>query len=149
MCSLFEVPFKRLFAPTSRSWMPKIFWDLESLWKSNGKKWSQISTFFLKICCGEKSFLNLITFEVPFKRLFVPTSQSRTSKLFRDLESCGESIEKKWSQIWNFVFKNGLKSPRWKSFLRILFPFFTHFKRLFAPTSWRPMPKLFQILGEN
>ena len=38
----FEVPFKRLFAPTSRRRMSKIFRDSESLGKSNGKKWSQI-----------------------------------------------------------------------------------------------------------
>ena len=38
----FEVSFKRLFAPTSRSRMSYIFRDLESLGKSNGKKWSQI-----------------------------------------------------------------------------------------------------------
>ena len=34
----FEEPFKRLFAPTSRSQMSNIFRDLESLGKSNGKK---------------------------------------------------------------------------------------------------------------
>ena len=39
----FEVPFKRPFAPTSRSRMSNR--DLKSLGKSNGKKWSQISTF--------------------------------------------------------------------------------------------------------
>ena len=38
----FEVPFKCIFAPTSRSGMSKIFRDSESLGKSNGKKWSQI-----------------------------------------------------------------------------------------------------------
>ena len=38
----FEVRFKHLFAPTSRSRMSKIFRDSESLGKSNGKKWSQI-----------------------------------------------------------------------------------------------------------
>ena len=38
----FEVPFKRLFALTSRSRMSNIFRDSESLEKSNGKKWSQI-----------------------------------------------------------------------------------------------------------
>ena len=31
-----------LFAPTSRSCMSNIFRDSESLWKSNGKNWSQI-----------------------------------------------------------------------------------------------------------
>ena len=40
----FEVPFKRLFAPISRSRMSNIFRDSESLGKSNGKKWSQIGT---------------------------------------------------------------------------------------------------------
>ena len=43
----FEEPFKRLFAPTSRSWMSNIFRDSESLGKSNGKKRSQIWTFFV------------------------------------------------------------------------------------------------------
>ena len=38
----FEVLFKRLFVPTSQSWMSKMFRDPESLGKSNGKKWSQI-----------------------------------------------------------------------------------------------------------
>ena len=38
----FEVPFKRLFAPTSRCRMSNILGDAGSLGKSNGKKWSQI-----------------------------------------------------------------------------------------------------------
>ena len=38
----FEVAFNGLFAPTSQSWMSKIFSDSESLGKSNGKKWSHI-----------------------------------------------------------------------------------------------------------
>ena len=42
----FEVPFNGLFAPTSRSRMSNISRDLESLGKSNGKKWSNIWTFF-------------------------------------------------------------------------------------------------------
>ena len=41
----FEVPFKRLFAPPSRSRMSNIFKDLESLGKNNEKKWSRIGTF--------------------------------------------------------------------------------------------------------
>ena len=41
----FEVPLKRLFAPTSRSRMSNIFRDSESLGNSNGKKWSNIWTF--------------------------------------------------------------------------------------------------------
>ena len=46
----FEVPFKRLFAPTSPSQMSNIFRDSESLGKSNGKKWSQNWTFFCWFC---------------------------------------------------------------------------------------------------
>ena len=41
VCSLFEVPFKRLFAPTSRSQMSNIFRNLESFGNIYGKKWSQ------------------------------------------------------------------------------------------------------------
>ena len=41
----FEVPMKRLFAPTSRSRMSNIFRDSESLGEIHGKKWSQIWTF--------------------------------------------------------------------------------------------------------
>ena len=37
----FEVPFKYLFVPTSRSRMSNIFRALEFLGKSNGKKWSK------------------------------------------------------------------------------------------------------------
>ena len=49
----FEVPFNGLFAPTSRSWMSNIFRDLESLGKSDGKKWSNIWIFLFG--CGLKS----------------------------------------------------------------------------------------------
>ena len=41
----FEVPFNGFFAPTFRSRMSNIFKDIESLGKSNGKKWSNIWTF--------------------------------------------------------------------------------------------------------
>ena len=40
-------PFKRPFAPTSRSPMSKLFRFLESLGKSFGKKWSQIGKLLL------------------------------------------------------------------------------------------------------
>ena len=48
----------------------------------------------------------VFTFEVPFKRLFAPTSQSRMSNILRDLKSLGKSKWKKLSQIK----KIGLKS---------------------------------------
>ena len=60
-------------------------------------------------------------FEVPFNGLFAPTSQSRMSNIFRDSESVGKSNGKKWSQIWTFLFKNCLKSPRKKKFFSSFF----------------------------
>ena len=46
--STFEVPLNGLFAPISRSRMSNIFRDLESLGKSNGKKWSNIWTLLFE-----------------------------------------------------------------------------------------------------
>ena len=43
--------------------------------------------------------VRLFTFDVPFKRLFARTSQSRMSNIFRDSESLGKSNGKRWSQI--------------------------------------------------
>ena len=69
--STFEVPFNGLFAPFSRSRMSNIFRDLESLGKSNGKKWSniwiflfgsglksprKIQVFFCWFCLGPPSY---------------------------------------------------------------------------------------------
>ena len=71
----------------------------------------------------------VFTFEVPFKRLFARTSQSRMSNIFRDSESLGKSNEKKWSQIWTFWFESCLKLPRKKSF------FFADFA---LQTWWKP-----------
>ena len=61
----FEVPFKRLFAPISQSWMSNIFRDSESLGKSNGMKWSQIETFFFENgskIAAQKKFVFLADF---------------------------------------------------------------------------------------
>ena len=57
VCCLFVpfhvVYFEAYFAPTSRSRMSKDFRALESLGKSDGKKWSQNGSFLLE--CGLKS----------------------------------------------------------------------------------------------
>ena len=53
--------------------------------------------------------VHVFTFEVPFKRLFAPTSRSQMSNIFRDSESLGKSNGKKWSQIGTFLFGSGLK----------------------------------------
>ena len=66
VCSLLEVPFNGLFAPTSRSRMSNIVKDSESLGKSNGKKWSHIQTFLfgsgLKSPRKKKFIFRLILF---------------------------------------------------------------------------------------
>ena len=43
----------------------------------------------------------MFTFEVPFKHLLAPTSQSGMSNIFRDSESFSNG--KKWSQIETFI----------------------------------------------
>ena len=59
-------------------------------------------------------------FEKRKKRLFAPTSQSRMSNIFRDSESLGKSNGKKWSNIWTFLFGNGLKLLRKKKFFVVV-----------------------------
>ena len=56
----------------------------------------------LSISRNVRVFVRLFTFEVPFNGLFAPTSQSRMSNIFRDLESLGESNGKKWFHIWKW-----------------------------------------------
>ena len=120
----FSVFFNGIFAPTSRSKMSNIFRDSESLGKSNGKKWSQIWTFLFDNCLKSLrkkkfffyTFFGLLWFSVFFNGIFDPTSRSRMSNIFRDSESSGKSNGKKWSNIWTFLFRSGLKSPRKKKF---------------------------------
>ena len=80
--------------------------------------------------------------------ILAPISRCRMSKIYRDLESFGKSNRKKWTQMWLFFLKNGLKLPRQKKFLFMDFflsCLFTLFTRLFAPTSHSPMSKQFRF----
>ena len=63
----------------------------------------------LSISWNVRSCVCLFTFEVRFKFLFAPNSQSQMSKVIKDSESLGQSNEKKWSQIWNFFTNKGCK----------------------------------------
>ena len=83
----------------------------------------------------------LFTFEVPFKRLFAPTSRSRTSNIFRDSESLGKSNGKKWSQMWTFLFENCLKLPCKKKFFFFTFLVFFGF-RSFLTVFLPPLPEV-------
>ena len=53
----------------------------------------------LSVCLSVGLCVSLFTFEVPFNGLFAPTSRSWMSNIFKDSESLGKSIEKKWSNI--------------------------------------------------
>ena len=88
-----------------------IIFKASALWADAFYK-SKYPSVCLSVCLSVCVF----TFEVPLKRLFAPTSLSRMSHIFRDSESLGKSNGKKWSQIWTFLFKNCLKSPRKTSF---------------------------------
>ena len=105
---------------------------------------SLIWTFFLENCLKSPrkkkvfffTFFGLLRFLVFFKGLFAPTSWSRMSNTFRDLESLEKSNGKKWSQIWTFLLKNCLKSPLKKKFFSPLFLVFFGFRsflKVFLP----------------
>ena len=79
-------------------------------------------SFFLFFLC----FSVCHTLFTLFNGLFAPTSRSPMSKLFRYSESLGKSNQKKWSQSWTFLLKNGVKSQ--SQFLRDFF--FISFLRL-------------------
>ena len=89
---LFLTLFKGLFAPTSQSQMFKLFRFLESLGKSNGKKWSQIWKLLLikgvkcKIAAAKKVF-NGFVFKGSLRlNVFLPTlPKVQTFKIFRIL----------------------------------------------------------------
>ena len=99
-------------------------------WNCRREKKKLFKDFFLLI---------FFTFEVPFKRPFAPTFLSQMSKIFRDLEFFGKSNGQKWSQIWTFLLKNGLESPRHqKFFLRIFFFICSLHLNIFLP----PLPKV-------
>ena len=66
----------------------------------------------MSVCQSVRLSFRLFSFEVPFKRLFAPISQSRMSNIFRDSEFLRKSNGKKWSQIGTFLFGSGLKSQK-------------------------------------
>ena len=109
----FEVPFKRLFAPTSWSWMSKIFKDSESLGKNNGKNWSQIwklliingvisprksNSFWANFALLRRIFLVLV-FLTPFNGILPPLLKVQFSNFLEFWNPCGKSYGNKWSQI--------------------------------------------------
>ena len=117
-----------VFLPPIPSWMSS-FRDSEFLWKSNGKKSSQIwklllikgvksprkNCFVANFALLSRIFLILV-FLTLFNGLFAPTSQSPMSKNLDFWSPWGKNNGKKWSLIWKLLLINGVKSPRKKKF---------------------------------
>ena len=72
--------------------------------------------FYKSICPYVCVSVCLFTFEIQFKRLFAPPSESWMSKIFRDSESLGKSNANKWSQICKLTLIKGVEWPRKKKF---------------------------------
>ena len=120
------------------------------------QKWCKISAAkkgFVRIFCS----LRLTVF-------LAPTSQSLMSKLFWYSESLRKNKEKKWSQIWTFLLKNGVKLQRRKGFLWSFFicslrlkvylpslseiqcPFFFRFKESFGKSYGKKWSQIVKLL---
>ena len=98
----FEVPFNGLFAPTSQSQMSNIFRDLESLGKSNGKKWSQIWNFFenrLKLPHKKKKFFVFVFY------FFFPLLRYRLTVFLPPLPKVGCPIFLEIPNPWGKVME--------------------------------------------
>ena len=93
----------------------------------------------MQVCVSVCPSVRVFTFEVPFKRLFAPTSQSQMSNILRDSESLRKRNGKKWYQIGTFLFGSGLKSPNKKNrFFWLILPYKTRWKPRF-PIDQRPL----------
>ena len=111
------------------------------------------------VCLSVCQSVCLFTFEVTFKRIVAPTSQSRMSKVFRDSESFGKSNGKNWSRIWKLLVIKGVKLPRAKKIvLGHILPYWTKFfwywcfsllLTVFFPKSNAQTFEIFGILGEK
>ena len=68
--------------------------------------------------------VHLFTFEVSFKRLFAPTSQSRMSKIFLEIRNrWGKVMVRNGLRLEHFCFVSGLKSQKKKnSFFWLILP---------------------------
>ena len=104
--------------------------------------------FLKSICPSVSPPVCVFTFEVPFKRLFAPTFQSRMSNIFRDLESLGKRNEKKWYQIWTFFVGKWSKIIKQTKnsffFMILLLSLFGHLRRLVFDQS-SPVDPIFRI----
>ena len=103
MCSLLRYHLNVFLPSISKVGYPKKLKNQNPLEKVVERNGLRFEYSCLKL--PRRFFLShLFTFEVMFKRLFAPTSQSQMSNMLRDLESFEKGNGKKWSQIWPFFF---------------------------------------------
>ena len=95
-------------------WFPSLF---PSHFQSIGPLGRCFLYVDLSICVSVCLSDRLFTFEVPFKRLFAPTSQNQMSKILRDSESLGGRNEKKWFELWKLLLIKGVKTQNKKKFV--------------------------------
>ena len=104
VCSLLRYRLTVFLPPLLEVGCPLLL-EIRNPWgkvmERSGLRYEHFCLKLSKIAAQKIVFFSLIffTFKVPFNSLFVPTSQSRMSNIFRDLESLGKSKGKKWSQI--------------------------------------------------
>ena len=105
----FEAPFTGLFAPNSWSRMSNIFRDLESLGKSNGKKWSQIWTFLFENCLKsprkkkKSSLFSLLRYRLT---VFLPPLPEVWCPIFLEIRNpWGKEIERRGLRYEHFCLK--------------------------------------------
>ena len=129
-------PFKKKIAPTSPSWMSKVFRDYESLGKSNGNKWSQIWKLLLikgvkllrKKNCFQTNFalmsriVMVLVFLTPPNGLVPPHPEVQRAKFSDFWNPLGKSNRKKRYQIWKLLLLKGVKSPSRKKLFTDFFP---------------------------
>ena len=77
-----------------------LFFKASALWTDAFYK-----SIFPSLCVFVRVSVRLFPFEVPFKHLFAPTSQSRMSKMFRDSESLGKVRERSGLRYEHFGLK--------------------------------------------
>ena len=78
---------------SSRSIIAVLFFKASTLWAD---------AFYRLKCPSVCPSVGLFTFEVPFKRLFAPTYQSRMSNNFRDSDSLEKSMKRSGLRFENF-----------------------------------------------
>ena len=82
-----------------------------------------ISRFVCRsVCLSVRLSVRVFTFELPFKRLFAPTSWNQMSNIFRDSKSLGKSNGKTWSQIWTFLVWKWSKKAKQFFFFWLILP---------------------------